>query len=126
VIAAGALTLALVAQTNATAMYDYKPGQFLVVDGGTLPDKKFCIVAGESKSGDFGIYLIDAQTKKLIGQLEEVATGLDSAPDAFRGERRLPVAGQETQSLRDAGSVWRGGKIKAREGRIGCCLSCLV
>jgi len=83
VIAAGALTLALVAQTNATAMYDYKPGQFLVVDGGTLPDKKFCIVAGESKSGDFGIYLKDAQTKKLIGQLEEVATGLDSAPDAF-------------------------------------------
>src|SRR6266853_1011318 len=80
--AAVALSLAFVAQAGATAMYDYKPGQFLVIDGGTSPDKKFSIVAGESKSGDFGAYLRDGQTKKLIGQLEEVATGLDSAPDA--------------------------------------------
>src|SRR6266487_4447275 len=78
-----ALSLAFVAHAGAPAMYDYKPGQFLVIDGGTSPDKKFSIVAGESKSGDFGVYLRDAQTKKLIGQLEEVATGLDSAPDAY-------------------------------------------
>jgi hypothetical protein len=78
-----ALSIAFVAHAGATATYDYKPGQFLVIDGGTSPDKKFSIVAGESKSGDFGIYLKDAHTKKLIGQLEEVATGLDSAPDAF-------------------------------------------
>ena len=78
-----ALSLAFVAHAGATAMYDYKPGEFLVIDGGTSPDKKFSIVAGESKSGEFGVYLRDAQTKKLIGQLEEVATGLDSAPDAF-------------------------------------------
>jgi hypothetical protein len=82
--AAIALSLAFVAHVGATATYDYKPGQFLVIDGGTSPDKKFSVVAGESKSGDFGIYLKDAQTKKLIGQLEEVATGLDSAPDAYR------------------------------------------
>ena len=81
--AAVALSLAFVAHAGATATFDYKPGQFLVIDGGTSPDKKFSIVAGESKSGDFGIYLKDAQTKKLIGQLEEVATGLDSAPDAY-------------------------------------------
>jgi len=81
--AAVALSLVFVAHAGATAMYDYKPGEFLVIDGGTSPDKKFSIVAGESKSGDFGIYLKDAQTKKLIGQLEEVATGLDSAPDAY-------------------------------------------
>jgi hypothetical protein len=81
--AAIALSLAFVAHAGATATYDYKPGEFLVIDGGTSPDKKFSIVAGESKSGDFGIYLKDAQTKKLIGQLEEVATGLDSAPDAY-------------------------------------------
>ncbi len=83
IIAVSALALALVPQVGATASYDYKPGQLLVIDGGTSPDKKFSIVSGESKSGDFGIYLKDAQTKKLIGQLEEVATGLDSAPDAF-------------------------------------------
>lgn len=35
------------------------------------------------KSGDFGIYLKDAQTKKLIGQLQDVANDLDSAPDAY-------------------------------------------
>jgi hypothetical protein len=81
--AAVALSLAFVALAGATATYDYKPGEFLVIDGGTSPDKKFSIVAGESKSGDFGIYSKDAQTKKLIGQLEEVATGLDSAPDAY-------------------------------------------
>jgi hypothetical protein len=81
--AAVALSLAFVAHAGATATYDYKPGEFLVIDGGTSPDKKFSIVAGENKAGDFGIYLKDAQTKKLIGQLEEVATGLDSAPDAY-------------------------------------------
>jgi hypothetical protein len=81
--AAVALSLAFVAHAGATATYDYKPGEFLVIDGGTSPDKKFSIVTGENKAGEFGVYLRDAQTKKLIGQLEEVATGLDSAPDAY-------------------------------------------
>ena len=78
-----ALSLAFVAHAGATATYDYKPGEFLVIDGGTSPDKKFSIVSGENKAGEFGVYLRDARTKKLIGQLEEVATELDSAPDAF-------------------------------------------
>jgi hypothetical protein len=81
--AAVALTLAIVAYAGATATYDYKPGEFLVIDGGTSPDKKFSIVTGENKAGEFGVYLRDAHTKKLIGQLEEVATDLDSAPDAY-------------------------------------------
>ena len=81
--AAVALSLAFAAYAGATATYDYKPGEFLVIDGGTSPDKKFSIVTGENKAGEFGVYLRDAQTKKLIGQLEEVATGLDSAPDAY-------------------------------------------
>lgn len=81
--AAVALSLAFVAHAGATARYDYKPGEFLVIDSGTSPDKKFSIVSGENKSGEFGVYLRDAQTKKLIGQLEEVATGLDFAPDAY-------------------------------------------
>jgi hypothetical protein len=78
-----ALSLGFVVHVGATATYDYKPGQFLVIDRGTSPDKKFSIVAGENKAGEFGVYLRDAQTKKLIGQLEEVATELDSAPDAY-------------------------------------------
>src|SRR5882757_8395088 len=88
--AAVALSLVFVAHAGATATYDYKPGEFLVflrhllIDGGTSPDKKFSIVAGKNKAGEFEVYLRDAHTKKLIGQLEEVATGLDSAPDAYR------------------------------------------
>lgn len=81
--AAVALSLAFVAHSGATATYDYKPREFLVSDDGTSPDKKFSIVSGENKAGEFGVYLRDAQTKKLIGKLEEVATGLDSAPDAY-------------------------------------------
>jgi hypothetical protein len=77
------LSLAFVAHAGATATYDYKPGELLVIDGGTSPDKRFSIVTGENEAGEFGVYLRDAQTKKLIGQLEEVATGLDSAPDAY-------------------------------------------
>lgn len=77
------LSLAIVAHVGATSTYDYKPGEFLVIDGGTSPDKKFSIVTGKKKAGEFGVYLRDAHTKKLIGQLEEVATGLDSAPDAY-------------------------------------------
>ena len=78
-----ALSLALVAHAGATAMYSYKPGEALVIDGGTSPDKKLSIVSGKNKAGKFGVYLRDAETKKLIGKLEEVATGLDSAPEAF-------------------------------------------
>src|SRR6267142_6663436 len=81
--AAVALSLAFVAHAGGTATYGYKPGEFLVIDGGTSPDKKFSIVAGEKKAGDFGVYLRDAQIKKLIGQLEEAATGLDSGPDTY-------------------------------------------
>jgi hypothetical protein len=80
-----AVGVLLIGVTNvvATDTYDYKPGEFLVVKGGKSPDKKFSIVSGENKSGEFGVYLMDAQTKKLIGQLEEVATELDSGPDAY-------------------------------------------
>jgi len=78
-----ALSLAFVVHVGATDSYDYKPGELPVINGGTSPNKKFSIVSGENKAGEFGVYLRDARTKKLIGQLEEVAIDLDSAPDAF-------------------------------------------
>ncbi len=55
----------------------------LLIKGGKSPDKKFSVVSGENRAGEFGVYLIDAQTKKVLGLLEEVATDLDSAPDAY-------------------------------------------
>ena len=89
--AAVALSLVFVAHAGATATYDYKPGQFLVIEDGASPDKKFSIVTGENKVGEFGAYLRDAHTKQLIGQLEEVATGLDSHPTHITHTgRRIP------------------------------------
>lgn len=71
---------------SATAEYDYKPGELLVVKGGQSPDKKFCIVSGDpdKKGGFAGVYLMDAQTKEVLGRLEDVATTLDTAPEAYR------------------------------------------
>jgi hypothetical protein len=39
-----ALSLGFVVHVGATATYDYKPGQFLVIDGGTSPNKKFSML----------------------------------------------------------------------------------
>jgi hypothetical protein len=83
-VGAFALVSAFAVKVFATATYDYKPGELLVVEGGKSPDKKFSIVSGEDKKEHFGVFLMDAQTKKIIGPLEEVATDLDSAPDAYR------------------------------------------
>jgi hypothetical protein len=77
------LVLAFAAKLHATAEYDYKPGEFLVIKDGKSPDKRFAIVSGEKKRDEFGVYLMDAVTKKIIGKLEEVATDLDTAPDAY-------------------------------------------
>jgi hypothetical protein len=82
----GLLLLAFVGEASATAEYDYKLGEFLVIDGGKSPDKKFSIVSGDpDKKGGFGgVYLMDAQTKEVLGKLEDVAINLDTAPDAYR------------------------------------------
>ena len=82
----GLLLLAFVGEASATAEYDYKPGELLAVKDGKSPDKKFSIVSGDpDKKGGFGgVYLMDAQTKEVLGKLEDVATTLDTAPDAYR------------------------------------------
>jgi hypothetical protein len=80
----GLLLLALVATAGAAPMYyNYKPGEFLVINGGDSPDKRFSIVSGKNNAGEFGVYLMDAQTKKVLGQLEEVETSWDTAPEAY-------------------------------------------
>lgn len=71
-------------ESFATDWYDYKPAELLVVKGGNSPGKEFSIVSGKNESGKFGIYLMDAQTKKVITKLEEVSTGLDTGPGAYR------------------------------------------
>ena len=69
-VGAFALVSAFAVKVFATATYDYKPGELLVVEGGKSPDKKFSIVSGEDKKEHFGVFLMDAQTKKIICPLE--------------------------------------------------------
>ena len=75
------IAFAIVTEITATATYDYKPGEYLVAKDGLSPNKQFAIVCGDDK---FGVYLMDAKTKELLGKLEEVAKGLDTAPEAYR------------------------------------------
>jgi hypothetical protein len=66
--------------------YNYKSGELLVIKGGESPDKRFSIVSGENKAGEFGVYLMDAQTKEVLGQLEEVETGWETAPEGYNAQ----------------------------------------
>jgi len=81
VLAAAVLSIGTATRSNATAEYDYKPGEYLVATDGLSPDKQFAIVCGDNK---FSVYLMDAKTRELLGELEEVAKGLDTAPEAYR------------------------------------------
>lgn len=78
---AAVLSIATATRLSATAEYDYEPGEYLAAKDGLSPDKQFAIVCGDNK---FGVYLMDAKTKELLGELEEVAKGLDTAPEAYR------------------------------------------
>jgi len=80
-LGAAVLLIATAARLSATSEYDYKPGEYLVAKDGLSPDKQFAIVCGDDK---FGVYLMDAKTKERLGELEEVAKGLDTGPDAYR------------------------------------------
>jgi hypothetical protein len=80
-LAATVLLIATDSRLSATAEYDYKSGEYLVAKDGLSPDKQFAIMCGDNK---FGVYLIDAKTKELLGELEEVPKGLDTAPEAYR------------------------------------------
>ena len=68
--------------------YDYKPGEFLVIKSGESPDKTFCIVSGKDKAGEFGVYLMDAKTKAVLGRLEEIETSWGTAPEGYGGTGR--------------------------------------
>ena len=81
VIAIATLSIAIVTRLGATAEYEYKPGEYLVAKDGLSPNKQFTIVCGDNK---FGVHLMDAKTKEILGELEEVAKGLDTGPEAYR------------------------------------------
>jgi hypothetical protein len=74
-------------EANGTSNRAYKPNEYLVIDGGVAPNKKFSVRAhgnGELGDDDFHLYLMAEPGAKKIGPLEEVADTLDTAPGAYQ------------------------------------------
>jgi hypothetical protein len=77
---------AAIASVFATSNREYGPNEYAVIDGGLSPDRKYSIAAhggGELGYDNFHIYLMNAETGKKIGPLEEIKDTLDTGADAF-------------------------------------------
>jgi hypothetical protein len=73
-------------QIFATADWRYKVGQFVPIENGLSPNQAYTVAAHEDERGSFGIFLVNAHTKKNLGPLQEVAEFFDTAPAAFHAE----------------------------------------
>jgi hypothetical protein len=76
----------LSARADATSNYEYKPDEYVVINGGRSPDGKYSIAAhGKGELGDenFHLYLMDAGSGKKVAILDEVKDTLDTGADAF-------------------------------------------
>lgn len=73
-------------RTFATADWRYQVGQFVPIENGLSPNQAYTIAAHENESGSFGIFLVNARTKKNLGPLQEVTEFFDTAPAAFHAE----------------------------------------
>ena len=76
----GAL-LANPGSAHGTDLYDYKPGETLVIDHGLAPDRGLAIAAGVTgKKSDkrFCLFLVDGKSHARIGPLEEFGDPLDT------------------------------------------------
>src|SRR5258708_34096263 len=73
-------------ETFATADWRYQVGQFVPIENGLSPNQAYTVAAHEDDRGSFGIFLVNARTKKNLGALQEVAEFFDTAPAAFHAE----------------------------------------
>jgi hypothetical protein len=83
------VAMALSPALRATSNYEYKPDEYVVIADGRAPNGQYSIVAhGEGELGDdnFHLYLMNAQTGKVIGPLDEVRDPLDTGADAFHAK----------------------------------------
>ncbi len=74
---------------KATSNYQYKPDEYVVVSAGRSPSGQYSIAAhGEGELGidNFHLYLMNAQTGKVISVLEEVKDPLDTGAEAFHAK----------------------------------------
>jgi hypothetical protein len=81
-----AYCLLLTADALATADWRYQVGQFVPIENGLSPNQTYSVAAHEDERGSFGIFLVNAHTKKNLGALQEVAEFFDTAPAAFHAE----------------------------------------
>jgi len=85
--AVAALWLAAFAATaaHATAEYDYKANERLIIDGGLAPNKKLAISAGLAGGKGPFFFLTSEPTHKVVTQLRGggIEIRLDTAPDAL-------------------------------------------
>ena len=86
VAAVGLLLLAALATApaHATAEYDYKKDERLIIDEGLAPNKMYAIRAGLA-DGKFGFFLTTEPSHRIAARLEGIAPDemLDTAPEAL-------------------------------------------
>jgi hypothetical protein len=78
--------LLLCSRSFATADWRYQVGQFVPIENGLSPNQTYTVAAHEDDHGSFGIFLVNAHTRKNLGALQEVAEFFDTAPAAFHAE----------------------------------------
>jgi hypothetical protein len=73
----------------ATSNREYGPNEYVVINGGLSPNRKYSIAAhgrGELGYENFHIYLMNAATGKKIGPLLEIKDTLDTGANAFHAK----------------------------------------
>src|ERR1700675_2328790 len=77
------------ASVFATSNYEYQPGEYVTITDGVSPDGRYAIAThGEGDLGydNWHVYLMDAQSGKKIGPLEEITDPLDTAAEAYEAK----------------------------------------
>jgi len=80
------LSITALGSAFATSNREYRPNEYVVINGGLSPNRKYSIAAhgrGELGYENFHIYLMNAAAGKKIGPLLEIKDTLDTGANAF-------------------------------------------
>ena len=75
--------VAIASSALATDSYEYKPGEYLLIDHGLAPNKKLALYAGSEKGFSIFLFERDGKAKKKIGPLDDIAEPLDTGAQSF-------------------------------------------
>jgi hypothetical protein len=76
----------LTAPVPATDSYEYKPGEYLLINHGLSPNKKYGLYAGETDNFHVFLFAMEGKSKRMIGPLTEIEAQLDTGAQAYRAE----------------------------------------